>query len=209
MLLILHNMLNVDIGRLVPAERLIKKRILRSRSKVLISSYNVSNTHKVIINNVCEVICRHTVGLDKDLVIKLGAVNLYVTVELIVEGYLAVGDSLSYDIGLTLSEIFVYLLLREVTAVPVIHRSFALSLLLGSDLIESFLIAEAIIGLALFHELLSVLLEHTHSFGLNIGTYGTAYIGALIPVEAYIPEGIIYHINSTLYIAFLIGILYS
>ena len=110
MLFILHDMLNMDIGWYLPAESLIEQVILRCRSKVLVTSYNVGDTHKVVVNDVCKVISRHTVCLYKYLVVEGRAVNSDIAVKLVMESNFALCRYfLSDNIRNTCVKLFLYL----------------------------------------------------------------------------------------------------
>ena len=110
MLFIFHDMLNMDIGWYLPAESLIEQVILRCRSKVLVTSYNVGDTHKVVVNDVCKVIGRHTVCLYKYLVVEGRAVNGDIAVKLVMESNFALCRYfLSDNIRNTCVELFLYL----------------------------------------------------------------------------------------------------
>ena len=203
-------MLNVDICRNFPTESLVKQVVLRSRCKILVSSYNVCDAHKVIVNNVCKVICRHSVCLYKYLIVKSSAVNCDIAVKLIMESNLALQrDLLSDNVRYACIKLCLYLLSRKITAVSVIHRSDTACLLNSFQLFKSFLVAEAVVSLALFNKLLSIFLEHTHSFRLDIRTDRTAYIRTFVPVESALFKSFVNYLSSALYITSLIRILYS
>ena len=210
MLLVLHNMLNVDINRDLPAESLVEKIILRRGSKILVSSYNVSDTHKMVVHNVCKVVCRHTVCLYENLVIKSCAVNRNVTVKLVMEGYLSLKRYFLSDyIRDSCIKLFLYLFGRKIAAMSVVHRSNSACLLDSPYLFKSLLIAETVVRLAFFHKFLSVFLEHTHSLRLNIRTYRTSDVRTLVPVKSDVLQSLINDLGRALNITLLIGILDS
>ena len=207
-LFVLHDMLNVDICRDFPAESLIQKLILRCAGKILVASYDVGDAHEVIVNDICEVICRHSVGLDEDLILKLCAVNGNVAVKLVVESYLSLGRHfLSDDIRCACVELCLDLVFGKVTAMSVIAVSFAVCLALSFKTVESFLVAEAVISLTFFNKLLGVFFEHTHSLGLDIRTYRTANVRTLVPVETDVFERFVDDLCCALNVASLVGIL--
>ena len=207
MLFVLHNMLNVYVCRHLPAECLVQKLVLGRGGKILVASYNVGYAHKVIVNNVCEIVGRHTVGLDKYLVLKLCAVNGYVAVKLVVECDLTLrGHLLPDNVRRACIKLCLHLLFGEVAAMSVVAVCLALRLKLRLQAVEPFLVAEAVIRLALFDKLQRILFEHTHSFRLDIRTYGTADIRSLVPVKTYVLERFIDDLCCALNISSLVGI---
>ena len=91
----------------------------------------------------------------------------------------------------------------------VVHRHYAAGFLYSAYFLKALLIAEAVVSLALFYELLGVLLEHTHSFRLDVRAYGAADIRAFVPVKTYVAQGVVYYLRSALYKALTVGVLYS
>ena len=202
-------MLNMDILGDIPAECLVKQVVLGSGGKILVSSYNVGDAHKVVINNVCKVIGRHTVSLDKYLVIKDSVFNGNIAVKNIVECSAALKRHLLADnIGCTLRKEPVNLFLGKIAAVAVVHHIGYLSFLLSLvKSVNSLLGAEAVIRMTRLNELQSIFLVDTHSFGLNVRANGSADIGAFVPVKSADSQGIIYLFNCALNVSFLVGIL--
>ena len=83
----------------------------------------------------------------------------------------------------------------------------AVGALLGVEGFQTLLGAEAVVGLALCHQLFGVLLEHPHPLALDVGADGAAHIGAFVPQQAGLPQGVVDDVHSTLDVAALIGVL--
>ena len=89
----------------------------------------------------------------------------------------------------------------------VIAGRHAGSLLHLAHLVQTLLIAEAVVGVAAFHQLLGVFLKHTHTLALDIGSHGTADIGTLVPLQSGLLQGLIDDLHGAFYLALLVGIL--
>ena len=157
-------MLNVNVNGRLPAECLIKQIVFRSGGKVLVSSYNVSNLHCVVVDYVGKVVGWHSVRLNENLVVKGGVFNGNVPVNLVVEGGCALGWNLLSDyIGSACGKLFLNLFLGKIAAMSVVHRRNSACSLYCVKLLYSVLVAEAVISLALFDKLKSVVLVHSHT----------------------------------------------
>ena len=69
--------------------------------------------------------------------------------------------------------------------------------LLGVQGLQTLLGAEAVVSLALGHQLLGILLEHAHALALHIGADGAAHIRALVPQQAGLAQSVVDHVHST------------
>ena len=69
------------------------------------------------------------------------------------------------------------------------------------------LLAEAVVGVAPLHQQLGVLAVGVPALGLDIGSHGAADIGALVPGQAALPEGLVDHLGGALHQALLVGVL--
>ena len=168
----------------------------------------MGNAHQVVVHNVGKVVGGHPVGLDEDLVVHLAVVHLDVAVHHIVKaGHALAGDLLADDVRLACGKALFHFLLGQFAAAAVVVSHLTGSALLGVQSLQALLGAEAVIRLALCHQLLGILLEHTHALALHIGAHGAADIRALVPQKAGLPQGVVDDIHSALHIAALIGIL--
>ena len=158
--------------------------------------------------NVGKVVGGHPVGLDKDLVVHLAVVHLDVAVHHIVKaGHALTGDLLADDVRLACGKALFHFLLGQLSAAAVVVGHLTGSALLGVQSLQALLGAEAVIGFALCHQLLGILLEHAHALALHIGAHRAADIRALVPQKAGLPQGVVDDIHSALHIAALIGVL--
>ena len=161
----------------------------------------------MVIHDVGEVVSGHAVGLDQDLVIHLAVVDLDVAVDHIVKaGHALAGDLLADDIRLACGKALFHFLFGQVAAAAVVVGHLAVGALLGVQGFQTLLGAEAVIGLALSHQLFGVLLEHAHALALHIGADRAADVRAFVPQQAGLPQGVVDHIHRALDVAALIGI---
>ena len=168
----------------------------------------MGDAHEVVVHHIGKVVGGHPVGLDEDLVVHLAVVDLDVAVDHIVEaGHALAGDLLADDVRLTGGEALFHLFLRQVAAAAVVVGHLAVGALLGVEGLQTLLGAEAVVGLALCHQLFGVLLEHPHPLALDVGADGAAHIGAFVPQQAGLPQGVVDDVHSALDVAALIGVL--
>ena len=73
--------------------------------------------------------------------------------------------------------------------------------------LEALLVAEAVVGVALFDQLLGVLFEHPHPLGLDVGADRAADVGAFVPDQAGLAERVVDDFNRAFDVAVLVGIL--
>ena len=74
------------VNRDIPAKCLVDAVIFRRRGKILVTSYYMRDSHKVVIYNVCKVIGWVSIGFDQDQILKLFVVYCNVSVNNIMEG---------------------------------------------------------------------------------------------------------------------------
>ena len=113
------------IGRHFPAESLVNTVVFWRRRQILISSYHMSDPHKVIIYYISEVIGRIAVRLDQDQIVQLVVWHGNVSVNIVVES----GGSLCRHVktdymGFSCSQFCLYLLFAQMKAVLIVHSYF-------------------------------------------------------------------------------------
>ena len=169
---------------------------------------HVGDAHEVVVHHIGKVVGGHTVGLDQDLVVHLAVVHPDVAVHHIVKaGHALLGDLLADNIGFPGGKTLFHLFLGQVAAAAVVVGHFAVGALLCVQRFQTLLGAEAVVSLALGHQLLGILLEHAHALALHIGAHGAADVRAFVPQQAGLPQGVVDDIHSALHIAALVGIL--
>ena len=119
----------------------------------------------------------------------------------------ALGDLLADDVGLAGGQLGGHFLLGKIAAMPVVVGHLAGGALGLVQLVEPLLGAEAVVGLARLDQLLGVLLEHAHPLTLDVGTHGTADIGALVPGQAGGLQGTVDDVGGALHQTALVGVL--
>ena len=117
---VLHDRRAVDVGGDLPAECLIQQVVLGGGGQIFAAADNVGDAHQMVIHDVGEVVSRHAVGLDQDLVVHLAVVDLDVAVDHIVKASHALaGDLLADDIRLTCGKALFHFLFGQVAAASV------------------------------------------------------------------------------------------
>ena len=208
MLCVLHDRRNVDISRDIPAKCFVQQIVLGSGRQILVAADNVGNTHRMVVNDVCKVISRHAIGFNQNLVVQFRVVDGDIAENLIMEGRGAfLRALLANNVRNAGSQFFCNLFLAQVAAVAVIFGDHAGSGLNLAHLFQTVLVAEAVISMSQLYQLFSICLEHAHPFTLDIRTDRAADIGAFVPVEAGLAQGIVNDIDRTFDITFLVGVL--
>ncbi|CAN4023978.1 HTH-type transcriptional repressor glcR, partial [Dysosmobacter welbionis] len=173
--LVPHNGGAVDVGGDVPAEGLVQQIVLGGGAEVLAAPYHVGDAHQVVVHHIGEVVGGQAVPLQQHLVVQGLVLHGDVAEGHVVEGGGAlVGDPLADHIGLaglhTLSG-----LLRGQIPAGIVGAVKVTGVLLGCGLL-----AEAVVGGALFHQQVGVGLIQVPALRLDIGAHGAAYVGALV-----------------------------
>ena len=153
----------------------------------------------MVINDVCEVVCWVTVGLEENLIFDLLILDSDCAVNSICKGCGTLERCLLTDyVWCTCIEKTLDLLLRKITAVSVV----ATELVVFVERVKSFLCAEAIVGFAFLYKLLGIRLVEIFSLTLDIWAVLTAQIRTLVVLEANCLDSVIDNIccafNKTL-----------
>ena len=202
---VLHHRGAVDVMGHLPAERLVQQIVLGGAGQILVAPYHMGDAHGMIVHHVGKIVGGHAVGLDEDLVVQGGVLHGNIPVDLIVEGGGALlGHLLPDHIGHARIQLLLHLLRGQVPAVAVIHGTHAIRLMQAC---KPFLVAEAVVGVPLLHQLQRIVLEHAHPLRLHIGPHRAADVRALVPGDTRHPQGPVDHVYSTLHIALLVCIL--
>ena len=117
------------------------------------------------------------------------------------------GAFLPDDVGDAGVQLLLDLLGGQVAAVAVVLGGHAGSLLDFVKLLQAVLVAEAIVGVAAFHQLQGVFLEHAHALALDVGAHGAADVGAFVPDQAGLFQGVVDDVHRALDVAGLVGVL--
>ena len=167
----------------------------------------MGDAHCVVIDDVSEVICRESVCLKKDLIVKVFIRECDVTVyKVMVRSGTCKRHLLSDNVGNAGIKVLLYLFFREVSAVTVITCAFGSVLL---QCLKALLGAEASVSLALGNELLGIGLIHIESLALNIRAVFAANVRSFVVLKTCELHGVIYNLSSTFNITFTVSILYS
>ena len=192
----------VDVGRDLPAERLVEQVVLRRGGKVLAAADHMGDAHEMIVDDVGEVVGRQAVALQKHLIVKRLVLHRDVAEDGVVEGGGALlGDALADDVGLAGGDAGLCFLKRQVAAGIV--RAVELAGILGALR----LFAEAVIGAAALDEQLGVFAVGVAALGLDVGSHGAADVGAFVVVESALGQRAVDDVGRALDEAALVGIL--
>ena len=179
-LVLAHNQRQVNVGRNLPAEGFIEQVVFRRGAEVLGAADNVRNAHGVVVNDVGEVVGRVAVGLNQNLILQLAVLDGNLAEHRVGEGRAALsGHFLTDNVGRSLGEQAVNLLLRQIAAVTVIAAADGFVL----DFFQPFLGAEAAVSLALGNQLFRVGKIHILALGLHIGTEVAADVGTFVVLQ--------------------------
>ena len=205
---VLHDRGQMNVDGLLPTKGFVEKVVLRRGAKVLVSPHYMGYAHGVVVDDVCEVVGGHSVGLDEHAVVQLGAVNIDPAVDHIVKASLtALRNVLANDIAFACGKPCFNFLPGQVQTVLIVLKGLASRLDLGTAGVQLLLGAEAIIGMSALDQLFGVGEIHILALTLNIGAVIASDIRAFIPVEACKLQPGINLFDSAFYIARLIGIL--
>ena len=200
--LVPHDGRAVDIGGNFPAEGFIKQIVLGGRGQIFAAPDHMGDSHEMIVHHIGKIIGGKTVPLQKDLIVQRFVFHGDITEGNIVERCGAlVGDALTDDIGLTGGQICGHLLGAEAPA-GVLSAVKITGVLLGF-----LLLAEAVVGRALFYQELCVGQIQVPALGLDVGPGGTADVRPLVMVEAALLHGAVNDVRGTLHKTPLIRIL--
>ena len=208
MLRIAHDRRHVDILRNLPAERLIEQVILRRRGQVLHAAHDVGDAHQVVVDDVGEVVGRHTVLLNQhhvvERVIREGHVAEH---EVIIAGFARRRRVLADDIRHARIQLALNFLLRQVQAVLVVLEHFALRFARRAALFQLFLRAEAVVSVARLDQLLCIGQVQILALRLDVRADRAAHVRAFIPVHAAAAQRVVNDLRRAFHKAHLIRIL--
>ena len=192
----------VDIGGYLPAESVVKKVVLGRGGQILAAAYHMGDAHQVVVDHIGKVVSGQTVPFQQYLVIQ-GAVFHGDIAEhgIVKRGGALLGDALADDVRLARLRAAQRVLQRQITA-GIIGAVKIAGVLLGGTLL-----AETVIGAALFRQQASVFAVGIPTLGLDIGSHGTADVGALVMVQMALGHGAVDDVGSSLHQPPLVGIL--
>ena len=167
----------------------------------------------MVVDHVREIVCREPVRLDQDHVVQFIVWHCDIPVDLVMEGRLSlIRDIQADDPRFSRRQVCLDLFPAQSQAVLVIdndiravirHRSF--------QRFQSFFVAEAVIRIALLHELLRILQVQAGSLplALYIGAAASVFIRALIMLQPGLLQCPVYDVQSSLHETLLVRILHT
>ena len=197
-----HNGRAVDIAGNIPTEALVQQVVLGGGGQVLAASDHMGDAHQVVVHHIGKVIGGQAVPLDQHLVVQGGIFHGDITEDLVVEGGGSLmGDTLADNVRLTGSGPAVRLFPAHIPAGVIAPVEFA------GVLLRLALLAEAAVGVALFHQQLRVLLVQGAALGLHIGAHRAAHVRAFVMLQVALSHGLVDHIHSAFHQTALIRVL--
>ena len=186
-----------------PAERLVQKVVLGRGREVLDPADYVADAHKMIVDNVGEVIRRHTVRLYKDVVFEFLVLDRDIAENHIVIGRrTGFGNILTDNVRLARGyAAFDLLAGKRQTVFVVLCRAVLVHFR------KAFFGAETIVRVALLDELPRVFKVNILSFGLNIRTVLAAHVRTFVPDKSRLAHGGIDNFHRAVHVAFEVGVL--
>ena len=119
----------MNVYRHLPSKGIIKSVILRRRGKVFISTYNVCNSHQMVINNIRKIVSRISVRFDKDQILQLIIRNRNISINVIFESCCSFCRHIKTDnVRLTCIQICLYFFFAQSQAVFIIDNNLCTSL---------------------------------------------------------------------------------
>ena len=207
--LLIRDQRAVHINGHLPAEGLIQAVILGGRGQVLVSSHHMRDPHQVVVHHVGKIIGGKAVGLDQDHVVQLRIVHGDIPVDLVMEGGGPFrGIVLPDHVGHARRKLRFHLFLRQMQAVLVIDVDLLARHGAGQGG-KPLLVAEAVIGLALFDQLFGILQINALllALALDIGAHASVLVRALVVDKARLLKRPVDDVHSPFHISFLVRIL--
>ena len=175
--------------------------MFRRRRDEFCAADDMGDAHEMVVDDVREVIGRHAIALQQDLILELLVLYRDIAVQHIEIGrFTAERHLLADDVGIAVFQVLVNDLLRQVAAGAVIAAEFAGRVILVR-------IAEAVIGMAEFDELFGVFLVYGFALALDVRSVVAAEARSLIGDDVGSSERILYEIHGISDIARLVGVL--
>ena len=197
-----------ELGRL-PAEGLVHQHVEGGGGNPFLGPHHVGNLHEVVVHDVGQVVGGEAVAFQQHGV---GVDVLVLPLDVSQQGVLEPCDPLhghlqTDDVGLAGIEVRLNLLLREVAAVPVVSGGHLVHGLDGANSVQPLGIAEAVVGLSPFHQLLGVLLVQVEALRLDVGAVVAALCSTLVPLNAQPGHGVVQVLDIFLAVAGAVGVL--
>ena len=149
----------------------------------------------MVVYDVCEVVRGHSVGLDENIVFEVLAIDGNLAENhVVIGGYSAFGNVLANDVFIAASQALRHFFLAHVQAVFVV-----LGCALGVNFFKAFLVAEAVVSVSAFYELLCIFKVNILSFALNVRT--------VVVNKPRVFQRVVNYFDSTVNITFEVGVL--
>ena len=199
----------VDVFRNLPSKCFIQTVVLRCGGQIFVSSYYVSNSHQMIIDNICKVVGWISVRFDQDHIIQLIIFYGDISVQLIVEGCGSFGRHIdTNNVWFSCCQVCLDFFFRQMQTVFVVYGDL-FSCYFCLQTFQTFFIAEAIISVSLLDQFFCIFQIQTLclSLTLYIGTYTTVFVRTFIMYQTGLCQGTVDDLQCAFHETFLVGIL--
>ena len=201
---VFHNGRKVHILRSFPSERVVNQIVLRRAGKIFNPADNVRDFHKVVVDDVCEVVRRHTVGLNKNIVFEFRIIDGNIAVNhIVISARPDFRNILADNVRHAVFKVFFDFFLGKLQAVLVVSPD---SVLVGQRF-KAFLRAEAVVRPAEFDKFFGVFHIYGFSFALDIRAVVAADVGAFVVSDSRRFERPVNKIYRAVDKPFLVGVL--
>src|SRR5574344_14519 len=172
--------------RSLPAERFVQKNMLGRGADPFVAAEHVRRPHQMIVHDACEMVRGESVALDEHEIVEDFVLVFDVPADLVFESGHTRERNLEADDGLLArGDALLRFFARNVAAMAVIARHGDAGLLLFlADFLQTFLGAEAVIGITRIQEFLDLLMVNVEAGALEIRTDAAFAAGAFVPLES-------------------------
>ena len=198
----------VDVFRNLPSECFIQTVVLRCRGQIFVSSYYMCNSHQMIIDNICKVVSRISIGFDQDHIIQFIIFYCNISVQLIMESCGSFGWHVDTDnIWFSCCQICLDFFFGQVQAVFVIHGDL-FSCYFCLQAFQTFFITETIVSVSLLNQFFCIFHVQTLclSLTLYIRAYTPIFVRTFIMYQTRLCQSTVDNIKCAFHKTFLVSI---
>ena len=167
-----------------PAKWSVKHYMKRQRWEPLFTANNMADLHKVVINDIGQVICRHSVRLEKYLVVKCACIhNNMPSYHIVKMNIFIQGHFESYDIRCPIFKALLPISLRQrkgilkaISCRCIVDEGLPLFFSILPQYIELIGWIKGIIGIIFINQKICILPENILFVALTVGTIFSAFI---------------------------------
>ena len=203
----------VYINRNFPSKRLIETIVFRRGRKIFIPTYDMCDTHKMIVYYICKVICRKSIGFNQDHIVQLIVRHCNIPVNLVMECCLSLIRNIQTDHPwFSFRKVFLHFFFTKAETMLVINNNIC-SVVRNRcfQTFKTLFITEAVISVSLFYKLFRIIQIKSGclSFTLNVRTESSVFIRSFIMKKSCFFHCSVYDIKRAFNKTLLVCIFYS